>query len=253
LGLCADTAVNGAPFYVMGFVEGVVLDRPEAAAGIDAARRSTLGFALIDVLAELHAVDVDAVGLGDLAKRDGYIGRQLRRWSRQWADSRTRDLPAIDEVERCLRADVPLQQGVTIAHGDYRFGNCLVDPVEATVNAVLDWELCTLGDPLADLGYLSVYWSDSPAQTNRGNDPTPAGGFPTYDQLIERYASTTGRDVSSIEFYRAFSAWRVAVIAEGVYARYLHGVMGDDEVDLAALRRGPEELAEIALAAVRRW
>jgi aminoglycoside phosphotransferase (APT) family kinase protein len=253
LGLCADTAVNDAPFYVMGFVEGVVLDRPEAAAGIDATRRSALGYALIDVLAELHAVDVDAVGLGDLAKRDGYIERQLRRWSRQWADSRTRDLPAIDEVERRLRADVPLQQGVTIAHGDYRFGNCLVDPVEATVNAVLDWELCTLGDPLADLGYLSVYWSDAPAQTSRANDPTPAGGFPTYDQLIERYASITGRDVSSIEFYRAFSAWRVAVIAEGVYARYLHGVMGDDDVDLAALRRGPEELAEVALAAVRRW
>ncbi len=251
LGLCIDDTVNGAPFYVMGFVDGVVLDRPEAADGIDAGARQALGYALIDVLADLHAVDVDAVGLGDLAKRDGYIERQLRRWSRQWSDSRTRDLPAIDEVERCLRRGVPLQQGVTIAHGDYRFGNCLVDPAGARVNAVLDWELCTLGDPLADLGYLSVYWSDGAG--GRANDPTPAGGFPTYAQLVERYASRTGRDVTNIEYYRAFSAWRVAVIAEGVYARYLHGVMGDDEVDLAALQRGPEELAELALAAVRRW
>jgi aminoglycoside phosphotransferase (APT) family kinase protein len=253
LGLCTDEAVNGAPFYVMGFVDGVVLDRPEAAAGITTAGRRVLSETLIDVLADLHAVDVDDVGLGDLAKRDGYVDRQLRRWSRQWADSRTRELPAIDEVERRLRHDVPVQQGTTIAHGDYRFGNCLVDPGSGRVNAVLDWELCTLGDPLADLGYLSVYWSDAPDPGGRANDPTPAGGFHPYGELVERYASRTGRDVSRIDYYRAFAAWRVAVIAEGVYARYLHGVMGDDEVDLAALRRGPEELAELALDAVSRW
>jgi aminoglycoside phosphotransferase (APT) family kinase protein len=237
----------------MEHVYGVVLDSPAGATAIHPTDRRSLGFDLVDVLAALHAVDIDAVGLGDLAKRDGYIERQLRRWSRQWADSRTRELPAIAEVERRLRAAIPGQQGSAIAHGDFRFGNCLVDPVTARITAVLDWELCTLGDPLADLGYVSVYWSDGPDPGGRMNDPTPAGGFPTYAEIVERYARRTGRDVSAIEYYRAFAAWRVAVIAEGVYARYAQGVMGDDDVDLAALRRGPEEMAELALAAVLRW
>jgi aminoglycoside phosphotransferase (APT) family kinase protein len=252
-GLCTDTRVTGAPFFVMDDVDGVVLDSPASAAGVDPAQRRPLGFDLVDVLAALHAVDIDDVGLADLAKRDGYIERQLRRWSRQWADSRTREIPAIAEVERRLFAGIPHQQGSVIAHGDFRFGNCLVDPSEARITAVLDWELCTLGDPLADLGYLSVYWSDGPDAGGRANDPTPAGGFPTYGEIVERYARSTRRDVTAIEYYRAFAAWRVAVIAEGVYARYAQGVMGDDEVDLAALRRGPEELAELALAAVLRW
>jgi aminoglycoside phosphotransferase (APT) family kinase protein len=253
LGLCIDDEVTGAQFFVMEHVDGVVLDSPDAAGAIDPAARAGLGDDLVDVLVALHAVDIDAVGLGDLARRDGYIERQLRRWSRQWTDSRTRDLPAVDEVERRLWSGIPPQQGAAIAHGDYRFGNCLVDPEAARIVAVLDWELCTLGDPLADLGYVSVYWSDGADPEGRANDPTPAGGFPTYAALVERYAERTGRDVSDIEYYRAFSAWRVAVIAEGVYARYLRGVMGDDAVDLAAMRRGPEELAELALAAVRRW
>ena len=110
---------------------------------------------LIDVLADLHAVDVDEVGLGDLARRDGYIERQLKRWSKQWELSKTRELPAIEEVEERLKSRVPVQQGTAIVHGDYRLGNCLVDPDAGRVNAVLDWELCTLGDPLADVGYLS--------------------------------------------------------------------------------------------------
>jgi aminoglycoside phosphotransferase (APT) family kinase protein len=251
-GLCSDESVNGAPFYVMEHIDGVVLDSPESVTGIDPSRRRALSLDLIDVLAALHDVDVDAVGLGDLAKRDGYIERQLRRWSRQWADSKTRELPVIDEVERRLRDAIPAQQGTCIAHGDYRFGNCLVDVEGGRVAAVLDWELCTLGDPLADLGYLGVYWSDGPGPAARANDPTPAGGFPRYAELVERYADRTGRDVSGVDYYRAFAAWRVAVIGEGVYARYLNGVMGDDPVDLAAMRRGPEDLAELALEAVTR-
>lgn len=253
LGLCTDEAVNGAPFYVMSHVEGEVLDSAEKAALLDPSLREAASHHLIDVMAELHAVDVDAVGLGDLARRDGYIERQLKRWRSQWENSKTRDLPAIDEVEKRLSAHVPVQQGVVIAHGDYRFGNCLTDVNEGRIAGVLDWELCTLGDPLADLGYLGVYWSDGPSSALRANDPTPAGGFPTYASLVERYARTTGRDVSGVNYYVAFSCWRLAVISEGVYARYLHGAMGkQDGIDLSTMKLGPEGLAERALEAVRR-
>ncbi len=253
LGLCTDTDVNGAPFYVMGFVEGVVLDSPERAALLTPEFKVQASEHLIDVLADLHAVDVDAVGLGDLAKREGYVERQVKRWSTQWAQSKTRELPAIDEVARRLGERLPVQIGVSIAHGDFRFGNCLADVHAGRIAAVLDWELCTLGDPLADVGYLGVYWYDGTAANERANDPTPAGGFLSYDDLLQRYATRTGRDLSGIDYYVAFSCWRLAVISEGVYARYLHGAMGSQEgVDLESFKVGTEGLAERALHAVRR-
>jgi len=253
LGLCSDEAVNQAPFYVMDFVDGVVLDSPEKGAELSVDQREAVAFNLIDVMADLHAVDVDAVGLGDLARREGYVERQVKRWTRQWADSRTRDLAAIDEVAELLAASIPEQQSVAIAHGDYRLGNCLTDLENNRIAAVLDWELCTLGDPLADLGYLGVYWADPEGNGQRSNDPTGAGQFPPYEQLVERYAARTGRDVSNIPYYVAFSAFRLAVISEGVYARYLHGAMGDD-VDpeiLNGFRDAVEELAVGALTTLR--
>jgi aminoglycoside phosphotransferase (APT) family kinase protein len=253
LGVCTDTEVNGAPFYVMSYVDGVVLDSVEKADLLAPELRRGASEHLIDVLADLHAVDVDAVGLGDLAKREGYVERQVKRWSTQWEQSKTRELAAIDEVAVRLRERLPVQQGVSIAHGDFRFGNCLTDVTNGRIAAVLDWELCTLGDPLADVGYLGVYWFDGQAATARANDPTPAGGFPRYDELLERYAQRTGRDLSGIDYYVAFSCWRLAVISEGVYARYLHGAMGDqDGIDLESFKIGTEGLAERALAAVRR-
>ena len=252
LGLCTDEIVNGAKFYVMGYVDGVVLDSADKAAALPTDLRPAAAHHLIDVLAELHAVDVDAVGLGDLARRDGYIERQLKRWSTQWENSKTRDLPEIDEVVRRLSSHVPRQQGVVIAHGDFRFGNCLTDVSSGRIAAVLDWELCTLGDPLADLGYLGVYWSDGPSNALRANDPTPAGGFPPYRDLVERYANNTGRDVSGVDYYVAFSCWRLAVISEGVYARYLHGAMGKQEgIDLSTMKLGTEGLVQRALEAAR--
>ncbi len=253
LGLCSDETVNQAPFYVMDFVDGVVLDSPEKGAELSVEQREAVAFNLIDVMADLHAVDVDAVGLGDLARREGYVERQVKRWTRQWADSRTRDLAAIDEVAELLAASIPEQQSVSIAHGDYRLGNCLTDLQNNRIAAVLDWELCTLGDPLADLGYLGVYWADPAGNGQRSNDPTGAGQFPPYEQLVERYAARTGRDVSNIPYYVAFSAFRLAVISEGVYARYLHGAMGDD-VDpeiLNGFRDAVEELAVGALTTLR--
>ncbi|MDX2380022.1 MAG: phosphotransferase family protein [Acidimicrobiia bacterium] len=255
LGLCVDEEVNGAPFYVMDFVDGVVLDGPERAEFLTPEVRRAAADDLIDVLADLHAVDVDEIGLGNLARRTGYVERQVRRWSTQWEKSRTRELPAIDEVAGLLARRFPEQIGVSIAHGDYRFGNCLIDPDDGRVRAVLDWELCTLGDPLADVGYLGVYWTDPGDERDRTNDPTGLDGFPTYSEMVERYARRTGRDVSEIDYYVAFGSFRLAVISEGVYARYVHGAMGDQEIDpemLAGFKAGTEQLAESALAAMRR-
>ncbi len=252
LGLCTDPDVNGAPFYVMQLVDGEVLDSAERAALLPEPLRVPVSEHLIDLLADLHEVDIDQVGLGDLAKRDGYVERQVRRWTTQWQNSKTRDLPAIDEVAIRLGERVPQQQSVAIAHGDFRFGNCLVDVTAGRVAAVLDWELCTLGDPLADVGYLGVYWSDGDdAAALRANDPTPAGGFLKYAELLERYATRTGRDVSQIGYYVAFSCWRLAVISEGVLARYQHGAMGDQQLDLAPMKLAVDGLAQRALEAMR--
>lgn len=251
LGLCTDVDVNGAPFYVMAYVPGVVLDSPQKGELLPEHLRMTASEHLVDVMADLHAVDIDAVGLGDLAKREGYVERQVKRWSTQWANSKTRELPAVEEVAHLLARDIPAQQGVAIAHGDYRFGNCLTNIDTGHIAAVLDWELCTLGDPLADLGYVGIYWTDPGKPLTRTNDPTGLPGFSTFDHLVERYASRTGRDVSNIGYYKAFASFRLAVISEGVYARYLHGAMGDQDVDLEPLKIGTETLAEAALAALK--
>lgn len=236
LGLCTDTEVNGAPFYIMAFVEGTVLDSVDKARAMSVEMRRAASFDLIDVLAELHAVDVDAVGLGDLARRDSYIERQLKRWMTQWANSKTREIPEMDILVKKLQDFMPQQQGATIAHGDYRFGNCLTDVNAGKIVAVLDWELCTLGDPLADLGYIGIGWRDPGQPLLGGNDPSGIEGFPYYSELVERYAQRTGRDVSQIDYYRAFSSYRLAVIAEGVYSRYLNGAMADEMPDLDQMR-----------------
>lgn len=228
LGMCADDAVNGAPFYVMGYVEGKVLDSPSAGASISMEARATASQELIDVLVRLHSIDPASVGLGELGKRDGYLGRQLRRWSTQWANSKTRELPIVDEVHRRLEANQPAQSTSGIVHGDYRLGNCLTDPSSGHLRAVLDWELCTLGDVLADVGYLLVYWSDPTGPQLAENDPSGQPGYPSRAEMVERYARATGRDVAEIRYYEAFSCWRLACIAEGVRARYQAGVMGDD-------------------------
>jgi len=251
LGLCTDEEVNGAPFYVMDYVPGVVLDSPEKGHLLPENLRTSASEHLVDVLADLHAVDVDEVGLGNLAKREGYVERQVKRWSTQWGNSKTRELPAIEEVARLLANGIPQQQGVAIAHGDYRFGNCLTNVETGKIAAVLDWELCTLGDPLADLGYIGIYWTDPGMPSLRVNDPSGLPGFCTFDHLVERYATRTGRDVSNISYYKAFASFRLAVIAEGVYARYLHGAMGDQEIDLEPMKLSVDNLAESALRSLK--
>jgi len=255
LGLCEDVGVNEAPFYVMSFVEGVVLTGAEdVEPHFRVEQRLAIGHSVIDNLARLHAVDPDAVGLGDLGRKEAYLARQLKRWRTQWAKSKTRELPAMEAVAEILERRMPPQRGASIVHGDYRLGNMLTGD-DAQVAAVLDWELCTLGDPLADVGYLMNNWlhpgESGPTTRGAAQSPSAAGGFPTRDELLERYAAATGRDVAGIDYYRAFQYWRLAAIVEGVLARYLKGVMGDDEADTDAFREQVEGLAEAALELVQ--
>ena len=249
LGVCEDVEVNGAPFYVMAYVEGAVLHSDIEAALITPKDRVNLSREVVEVLAELHSVQPDEIGLGDLAKREEYLSRQLRRWSRQWEQSKTRELDTMEEVQRLLEQHMPTQIGSTIVHGDYRLGNMLVD--SGSIRAVLDWELCTLGDPLADVGYLLNNWVD-PDETPAGSSaPTLAGGFATRDQLLKWYERASGRDISQVGYYRAFSYWRLAAIVEGVLNRYLQGAMGNQEdVDVMTFKDQVETLSASALEAL---
>lgn len=235
LGLCEDEAVNGAPFYVMSYVEGVVLHDDEVAEVEydDADARRALGFDTADVLAALHLADPDRIGLGDLGRREDYVGRQLRRWHRQWEASKQREIPDMDEAHALLIDRLPEQRYQTVVHGDYRLGNMLATP-DGRIAAVLDWELCTLGDPLADLGYLLNTWAEEGEQAAEGvgRAPTMAGDFPTRAELVDRYADESGIDPGGIDYYRAFQYWRLGAIVEGVYARYVQGAMGETDTDL---------------------
>jgi aminoglycoside phosphotransferase (APT) family kinase protein len=238
----------------MGFVDGVVLDSVERAEPVDPEIRRLASEHLVDVLADLHAIDVDAVGLGDLARRDGYVERQIKRWSTQWANSRTRELPAIDEVATRLAADIPVQRHVVVAHGDFRFGNCLTDIEKGRINAVLDWELCTLGDPMADVGYLMNDWNgpDDSQLSASGTSlsATTAGGFPDRAAILARYEELTGASTQNVDYYRAFQYWRLAAIVEGVLSRYKQGVMGD-AVDVSVFEKQVDSLAGAALELAR--
>jgi aminoglycoside phosphotransferase (APT) family kinase protein len=234
LGYCADESVNGRPFYVMGYVDGYVLRKAEAVEQLSPAARRRAGESLVDTLAGIHAVDVDAVGLGDLARRDGYIARQLKRWYSQYGQSKAMggpDVPEVDKVHDLLVERIPPQVGAAIVHGDYRLDNCIVGS-DGEVRAVLDWELCTLGDPLADVGLLMVYWAEpGDESTALQESATLAPGFPSRVELRDRYAERSSRDLSDLDFYMAFGYWKLACVLEGVYARYAGGAGGGDPSD----------------------
>ncbi len=226
LGLCTDGAVNGAPFYVMDFVDGTVVRDPSVAEQLDPRVRRAASESIVEVLARIHSVDLAATGLDDLGRHEGYIERQLKRWYSQFEKSKTREIPELDRVYQDLSAEVPVQVGTTIVHGDYRLDNCMID-ADGQIMAVLDWELCTLGDPLADLGLLMVYWTDPDDLHPVGvSGATVLDGFLRRDELIARYAEVSGRDLSAIDYYVAFGYWKLACILEGVYARYRGGAMG---------------------------
>lgn len=228
LATTTDRDVVGAPFYVMALVDGTVYREPAQTADLAVAQRDQLSDSLVEVLAAVHAVDLDATGLRDFGKPDGYLERQVRRWGGQWDASRTRDLPAMDDLVRALDSQRPDGGEVTLVHGDYRLDNTLVTDVggRLEVAAVVDWELSTLGDPLADLATWLTYYS-GPGEDGSAV-PVAAGltaheGFPTTDEIAARYAAATGRDVSGLDYYRAFTDFRLAVILEGVHARFLAG------------------------------
>ena len=251
VGLCEDDEVNGAPFYVMDFVPGLVVRDVAIAEGVPVEVRRRMGESLIEVLARLHDVDLNAVGLSDLGRHDGYIERQLKRWRTQFVNATTREIPRVLEVHEILAARVPAQQGVGIVHGDYRLDNCMMSP-DGEVSAVLDWELCTLGDVLADLAGMVAY-GDS--RTTGGTPPpTSVEGFPSTDEVRELYARHSTRGLADLDFYVGFAYWRIACIVEGVYTRYAAGVMGDQDdprlIEVFGQRVG--DLADLAHETISR-
>lgn len=248
LGHETDASITGAPFYVMEFVDGVVLRTPrDVDTHIPVARRGELSQNLVDVLAELHAVDVDAVGLGDLARREGYVERQLKRWSAQVESASQRDMSLLLDLHHRLVSAVPTPKtGARVVHGDYRLDNVIIDPATTKVAAVLDWEIATLGDPLADLAALLVYWTqDGDTVFPLRDAPTLAQGFWTRDDVIARYEAQTGIDCGDMEFYLAFGYWKMACILEGVYTRFRSGQYDHaDQDELAFFEEIVPALAE---------
>jgi len=224
--LCPDESVIGAPFYLMSLVPGVIYRERAQTDALTAADRERMADAMVDTLADLHLVDPAAVGLADFGHPEGYLARQVRRWSQQLDRSRSRDLPGIDELRNRLASSVPPSGPARIVHGDYRLDNLLVDPAAMRVAAVLDWEMATLGDPLADLGLLMTYWDvmgtdpgDNPVSTSLG----PAAGFPPGKELLARYAARVGTDIPDLRWHVALGCYKLAVICEGIHYRFTLG------------------------------
>ena len=254
LGFCNDPDVNELPFYVMRFVDGLVVrDKAFAEQVLTPAARTRASESIVDTMVAIHGVDINKVGLADLGKHEGYIARQLKRWHQNIVDQRTRDLPLVESVYEELLRRIPEQKEVTLVHGDYRLDNCMVNP-DGDVIAVLDWEICTLGDPMADLGLLMVYWNGPGDDTSAwSNSVCTADGFLDRGDLAQRYARVSGRDISQLDFYTAFAFWKLACIIEGVYARYLGGALGDkDPAELEPFRVQVDGAAQKAAACLER-
>ncbi len=221
---CDDQAVTGAPFYVMAFAEGTILRTAADAAALDPAVLAVAGDSLLQTQVALHAIDPEAVGLGDLGPTGGYVERQLERWRRQYDDGRVRRLPLLEELHHRLARTVPAAgAGAAVLHGDYRFDNVVLDP-EGRVAAVLDWELCTLGDPVADACWSLLYWADpADEDTFLPSSPTLAPGLPSRAEVVGRYAALSGRPLDAFGWFEAFGWWKMACIIEGVHARRTRG------------------------------
>jgi aminoglycoside phosphotransferase (APT) family kinase protein len=221
--LCTDPDPLGAPFYLMEQVPGVVLRSRAQCEELGAEGTTAVVHRLVDVLAELHGVDPASVGLGDFGRPEGYLTRQVSRWRKQLDSSRSREVEGIDELHDKLAASVPQSQRYTLLHGDYRLDNALVDLAGPEIAAVLDWEMATLGDPLADVGLFVVYTSDRRGDDIITGDVTSAPGFPPTDALVARYAERTGIDVSTLDWYVGLACFKLAVVLEGIHYRFTHG------------------------------
>jgi aminoglycoside phosphotransferase (APT) family kinase protein len=242
---CDDPGIIGAPFYVMERLEGeVVGDAVPPALDAEAERRR-MGEELVDALVTSHGVDWRAAGLEGFGKPDGYLERQIRRFTGLWERNRTRDLPAMERVAAWLGAHLPASPPATIVHGDYRLGNVMYAPAPpARIVAIFDWEMSTIGDPLADLGYLCTFWvdrDDPPAGVFEQHALTRAPGWPTRTELIARYEEHSGRAMGDIRWYRAMALWKIIVFMEGNYRRALAG-----SVDDPYLKTFGEAIADLA-------
>jgi aminoglycoside phosphotransferase (APT) family kinase protein len=246
---CDDESVIGAPFYLMEYVEGTVvtndlppeLDTPK--------ERRRLGLDLVDTLAEVHAVDWRACGLEGFGKPTGYLERQLRRFSGLWEINKTREIPRVLDVAKWLARNMPDSPPATIVHGDFRLGNTMVaNDAPARVIAIFDWEMATIGDPLADLGYLTITWveRDDPEDTmfSSLSAVTRREGFPTRDELIAHYEERSGRSMSDLRWYQALALWKAAVFMEGNYKRSVAGTT--DDPYLKQFGEGVPRLADAA-------
>jgi len=242
---CDDADVTGAPFYVMAFAEGTILRTEADGARLDRDAAATATESLVDVQVALHALDVDEIGLGDLTKHhSGYVERQLRRWQTQVERGRVRELPLLDDLHERLACTVPAESGrPALVHGDYRFDNVVLGPDPDTqdlrVAAVLDWELCTIGDAVADACWSLLYWID-PGDPLPFLDsaPTLAPVFPRRAAAAELYATRSGRDLDALGWFTVFGYWKMACIVEGVYARRLQGAQG------GGAQRDPSSIAD---------
>jgi aminoglycoside phosphotransferase (APT) family kinase protein len=251
LHLCEDTTVLGAPFYVMERVVGLhVVSELPAGYADEPAQRRAIGEGLVDVLADLHAVDYATAGLADFGRPEGFMARQVRRWTKQWDATRDRDRPGMDALAARLAETVPASQRDAVTHGDYRLDNCLLDPgTPGRIRAVLDWEMSTLGDPLADLGLLLVYWPQAGEQLPATQSSVTAlPGFPTRAEVVERYAADTGLDLTDLNWYVGFAYFKFAAIVAGIVARSAAGAMAGKDTSGYADRIDP--CIELGRAAV---
>lgn len=243
LGLCEDPAVTDVPVLAVSHVDGTVVDERADAEALSPAARHAIGLSLVDTLGRIHGVDLEAVGLADLASHKPYAARQLKRWSGQWELSRTRELPELERLTERLRTLEPEPGEVALVHGDCHLRNLIVDPDDASVRAILDWELCTLGDPLADLGTVLAYWPQPGDPPTMRFDASMVEGFATREELVERYAEVTGRDLTHVPFWHGLGLWKLAIILEGVRRRQL-----DDPRNLTAMGRIPAEAVDELVA-----
>jgi aminoglycoside phosphotransferase (APT) family kinase protein len=255
LAVCADEGVIGVPFALMALAEGVPIDAALPAPVDTAAEHARLGHDIVCALAEVHAIDPAGAGLQAIGRPDGYLARQLRRFAGLWEVNRTRELALVAEVGAGLARSLPESGPPAIVHGDYRVGNLLASAdAPARVTAILDWELATIGDPLADLGYLVSTYADRDAPPAEGivtlSPVTRADGFPTRAELAEAYAARTGRPVTALAWYEALAHWKAAIFCENMYKRFLAGERSDDFA--RAMERGVPAKLEAAAAALER-
>ncbi|MGE5323179.1 MAG: phosphotransferase [Actinomycetota bacterium] len=252
---CTDESVIGAPFYVMERVRGVIL-RKDIPAGLVLPPQTAcrLSESFIDNLAALHGLDYNAIGLGELGKPAGYLQRQVKGWIERYHGSKTEELPEIGHITQWLGEHMPAQSDSTLVHNDYKYDNMILAEDDITrIEAVLDWEMCTLGDPLTDLGTTLAYWVDAndPPQLQMVRwGPTSIAGSLTRQQLAERYAEKTGRSINNLLFYYVFALFKVAVIIQQIYYRYHHGLTKDQR--FATLGEVAKMLLQVGLGAARR-